>query len=94
MANTRSSKKDIRKTKTRTALNRVKKDAIRAARKKFQNAITAGNAEEAKAAIPGYMKALDKAAKRNTIHKNKASRLKSRISAVYRKLAGGAAKAN
>ena len=92
MANTRSAEKNIRKTKKRTALNRQKKDAIRGARKKLQTAVTAGNVKQTSEELSLYVKALDKAAKRNTIHPNKASRLKSRAAARLKKIAlGGAA---
>ena len=87
MANTRSAEKNIRKTKKRTALNRQRKDAIRSARKNVLAALESGDVKKANVENALYMKALDKAAKRNTIHPNKASRLKSRAAARIKKAA-------
>lgn len=89
MANLRSSKKDIRKTKTRTLRNRAKKDGIREARRSVIKALESGDVKGANEAMKLAMSRLDKAAKSNTIHKNKASRLKSRLAARIKKVALG-----
>ncbi|MFZ4763452.1 MAG: 30S ribosomal protein S20 [Roseimicrobium sp.] len=81
MPNIRSSEKDIRRTKTRTLLNRAWKTKVRALRKKVLAAVTAGDAKSAQEAYNDFASAADKAAKSNAIHKNKASRLKSRVAA-------------
>lgn len=86
MANIRSSKKDIRRTEKRTALNQAKKSRIRTLRKKVLSAITSGDASVAQAAYNEFASAADKAAKTTTLHKNTASRLKSRVAAQIAKI--------
>lgn len=86
MANIRSSKKDIRRTEKRTALNQAKKSRIRTLRKKVLTAVTAGDASAAQAAYNEFASAADKAAKTTTLHKNTASRLKSRVAAQIAKI--------
>jgi small subunit ribosomal protein S20 len=80
MANIRSSEKDIRRTKTRTAQNQAKKSRIRTLRKKVLEAIKKGDKAATQTAYNEFASAADKAAKSSVIHKNTASRLKSRIS--------------
>lgn len=79
MANIKSSKKDIRRIKTRTAQNRVVVSSIRTLRKKAAEAVEAGDATAVADASANYASALDKAAKRGIIHANKANRAKSRL---------------
>lgn len=81
MANTSSSEKSIRQTRTRTKRNRAKKTRIRTLRKSALAAVAAGDAAAAQKAYDKFASAADKAAKGNTIHKNTASRLKSRMAA-------------
>jgi len=87
MANIRSSEKSIRKTKKRTLQNQIKKSRIRTLRKKVLAAVAQGDAALAQTAYNEFSSAADKAAKTNTIHKNTASRLKSRVSAHIAKVA-------
>lgn len=63
----------------RRARNLTQRDAYLAQVKEIKNLAGAGKVEEAKSALPQLYQALDKAAKTNLITKNKASRLKSRI---------------
>ncbi len=58
----------------------MKKDKIKTVRKEIQKAISLKDTELAKKKLAEFFKALDKAAKTHTISKNKASRLKSRVS--------------
>lgn len=79
MANLKSSKKDIRRTKRRTDRN---KPFIRNAKmmpKKILKLAASGNKEEAQKLLPEAYKAVDKAAKKNLIHKNAAARKKSQL---------------
>ena len=89
MANNRSAEKNIRKTKKRTALNRQRKEAIRTKRKSLATAIASGDSKAMGEELRLYTKALDTAASRNTIHKNKASRLKSRAALRIKKIESG-----
>lgn len=78
MANKANSRKAIRQTKKRTALNNVKRKAIKEAMKNLEHALKEG-AKDVEALVVKAQKALDKAAKRNVIHPNKASRLKAQV---------------
>ncbi len=78
MANTSAAKKALRQTKKRTALNRVKKDRVHELIKKTLKAIEDG-ADNAQDLVSQTYKAIDKAAKSNTIHPNKAARIRARL---------------
>lgn len=54
--------------------------ALKDTLKKYKKAVEAGKKDEAAKLLPEVYKKLDKAAKTNLIKKNKASRLKSRLS--------------
>lgn len=78
MANLKSSKKNTRKIAKQTARNRQVKSKIKTLRK---NVKLAEKPEDKKAAARLLVSALDKAAKTNVIHANKARRHKSEVSA-------------
>lgn len=84
MPNIRSSKKDVRRTLARTQRNRAAKSRIRTFRKRALDALKNGDLKAAQAAYNDFASAADKAAKGNTIHKNTASRLKSRLALKFR----------
>ncbi|WPC42503.1 30S ribosomal protein S20 [Clostridium sp. JS66] len=86
MANIKSAKKRIKVIETKTLRNRMIKSALKTAIKKFEVAITSGNAEEAKTTFVSAVKALDMAASKGVVHKNKAARSKSRLSAKLKSL--------
>ncbi|MEI7603840.1 MAG: 30S ribosomal protein S20 [bacterium] len=77
MANLRSSKKDIRRTEKRTAVNKVYRDNMKSAVKGLRTEI----AKKAVADESIYLsqKSIDKAAKEGIIKKQTAARLKSRL---------------
>lgn len=79
MPNIKSAKKALRQNKRRRARNlaqqRVLKEVIRKVKKTAANK----QIDEFNKLLPLLYKKLDKAAKNNLIHKNKASRLKSRL---------------
>lgn len=77
---TSSAKKALRQTKVKKVYNERRKHAYRAAVKEFKKAIADKSFDKAKSLLPQVYKTLDKAAKENTIKKNKASRTKSRLS--------------
>lgn len=79
MANTKSAQKQVRNSYRKWLTNRYVKGKMRGAVQMVREAITSGNAEEAKALMPKAASELDKAAKKNVIHPNKAARLKSRL---------------
>ena len=77
MANHKSSLKRIRQTKARNEHNRYYAKTMRNAVRKLR-AMT--DKEEAQKLYPAVQKMLDKLAKNNIIHKNKAANLKSSLS--------------
>ena len=87
MANTKSALKRVRQTKTRTERNRVLKSRIKTLRKKALSAKESGDAAAASEAFREFSSAVDRAAKGSVIHKNKASRHKSRLSAAVKAIA-------
>jgi small subunit ribosomal protein S20 len=82
---TSSAKKAMRQTKTRHARNVVRKEAYKKAVLNFRKLVAAKKNEEAQKALSVVFKTLDKAAKTKVIEKNKASRLKSRLSQLIAK---------
>jgi small subunit ribosomal protein S20 len=76
MANHKSSLKRIRQTETKRLNNRYYAKTTRNAIKKFR---TETNKEEAVKLYPEVVSMIDKLAKKNVIHKNKASNLKSSL---------------
>ncbi len=79
MAHRRASIKKIRVDKRRYVQNLRIKSGLKSLLRKVTKLITEKAADAAKEASFLYSK-LDKAVKKNIIHKNRASRLKSRIS--------------
>ncbi|MDP4089523.1 MAG: 30S ribosomal protein S20 [Bacillota bacterium] len=79
MANIKSAQKRIRVIEAKTLRNKMIKSALKTKIKKFEVAVDGKNAEEAKAAYIEASKALDMAASKGVIHKNKASNKKSRL---------------
>ena len=84
MANHKSSIKRIRQEEKRRLHNRYYAKTMRNAVKKLR---ATTDKAEAIALYPSVQKMLDKLAKNNIIHKNKASNLKSKLAAKIGKLA-------
>jgi small subunit ribosomal protein S20 len=82
---TSSAKKALRQNKTRHARNLVRKENYKRVIVKYRKLVTAKSMDEAAKLLPLVFKALDKAAKTKVIEKNKASRLKSRLSQLIAK---------
>ncbi len=87
MANIKSAKKRVLVTEKKTARNRMVKSALKTAIKKFEAAVSANNAEEAKELFSKATKALDMAAQKGVVHKNMAARKKSRLAAKLNAMA-------
>ena len=83
MANHKSAIKRIRQEKTRTLHNKYYAKTMRNAVRKLR-ALT--DKEEAVKLYPAVQKMLDKLAKTNIIHKNKAANLKSKLALHVNKL--------
>ena len=83
MANHKSSVKRIRQTKTKTLHNKYYAKTMRNAVRKF---LATTDKEECVKQLPVIQKMLDKLAKRNIIHKNKAANIKSSLALHVNKL--------
>ncbi len=79
MPNTRSAKKELRKTAKRRLLNRSQRSSLRTVVKKVRLAAAAGDQQAAQDALRAAAKKLDQAAAKHLIHKNSAARTKSRL---------------
>ncbi|MCC7356461.1 MAG: 30S ribosomal protein S20 [Candidatus Doudnabacteria bacterium] len=86
MPNTKSAAKAMRQAARRKAYNTITKDKFKSAVKTTKKAITAGTKDVAVETLKAAMAALDKAAKKGVIHKNTASRKKSRLAKAIAKL--------
>ncbi len=84
MANTQSAAKQARKAMRRRVINRAIKSKTRSAEKEIRALIKTGKKEEALKLLPKVHSALDKAAKKGTLHKNNAARRKARIAALLK----------
>ena len=86
MANHVSALKRARQTETRTDRNRASTSKLRSALRGLRTALASGDQKAAQAAFGPTASAIDKAAKTGTLHKNTASRYKSRLSTRVNKL--------
>ncbi|QQG44902.1 MAG: 30S ribosomal protein S20 [Candidatus Sungiibacteriota bacterium] len=82
---TQSAKKALRQSMRRRVQNLKRKEAYKTVVKNIKKLAAAGKQKEAEKLLPQLYKALDKAAKTHAIHKNKASRLKSRLTKLVSK---------
>jgi small subunit ribosomal protein S20 len=87
MANHKSSIKRARQTIVRTERNRAEKSRMKTLRKKTLSAVAAGDKDAAAKASAEFSSAVDKAAKKNVIHPNKAANLKSKTAKAIAALA-------
>ena len=87
MARTRSAAKQARAGLRRQAHNKAIKARLHTLERKFLDCIEAKQAPEAASALRTVSSALDKAAKTQVIHRNLASRKKSRLAARLKTLA-------
>lgn len=87
MANTKQALKMIRKTKRRTAHNRMWKNRIKEAIKTLDEIVAQPETETAKVSesYQNLQKVIDKAQKKGVIDSNKANRIKSRKSKQLKK---------
>lgn len=87
MANIKSAKKRILVTARKTAVNKSRKSEIKTYIKKFEAALNSGEIEKAKAYLKDIESRIDRAAAKNTLHKNAAARKISRLQARLNKIA-------
>ncbi len=81
MANHFSALKRARQTERKTAVNRNNKSRLRTAVRRFREALASGDTNNAPTVYRETVSALDKAVQKGVIHKNTASRYKSRLNA-------------
>ncbi len=86
MPNTKSAAKAMRQSIRRRKRNITTKDKFKEAVKEVKKLITAGKKTEASDAMKKAMSTLDKATKTGVIHKNTASRRKSRMAKAIAKI--------
>lgn len=86
MPNTKSAQKAMRQSRRRTEINARTKFKYKGAVKSVRKAVGASDAKLAAEELKKAMSALDKAVKKNVIHKNTASRRKSRLAKAIAKL--------
>lgn len=79
MAHSLSAKKRIRQSLKRRARNRARKDELKDKLKGYQAALTKGDWKKAEEELRTVTKSLDQVAAKHTIHKNAASRKRSRL---------------
>ncbi len=89
MANRPSSKKRIRQNARRHRLNNWRRDRIKQAVRAFDEAVADGDAAAASQRLEVCYKELDRVAAKGTIHKNRASRRKSRLAKRLKTIAQG-----
>ena len=86
MANIKSAMKRIKVTRFKTLRNKMIISSLKTSIRKYEDALKAGNLEEAKALYRSVASLIDKAASKGTLHKNTAARKKSRLSKRLKKV--------
>ena len=81
MANTAQAKKRVKQAEKARARNASQRSTMRTAVKKVLRTLEGGDKSALQAVYVSASSALDRAARKGLIHKNKAARLKSRLSA-------------
>ena len=87
MANTKSAEKAARQAEKHRARNVALRSRMRSAVRKVNDAITKGDAEEARAVYRAAMPMIDTLVNKRIVHRNKADRHKSRLAARIRAMA-------
>ena len=86
MPQRRTAIKALRINRTRRLSNQDIKTDIKKTIKKFHSFIKANNKEDSQKTLQAIYKKFDKAAKRNILHKNTASRRKSKFSKLLQSI--------
>ena len=79
MPNIDSAKKRVRSNAKKEVVNTFVTSSMKTAIKKFENSVKAGSADEASNNLNIAIQRIDKAVSSGLVHKNKAARLKSRL---------------
>lgn len=78
MANSRQALKRVRQNVKRNAINNALKSRVKSLRKRSIEAATSGDKEASQKAFTQFTSIVDKCAKKNIFHRNKAANLKSK----------------
>ncbi|MEZ0536263.1 30S ribosomal protein S20 [Caldicellulosiruptoraceae bacterium PP1] len=87
MANIKSAKKKIKVIRRRTLENKIQKIKMKKAIKEMKKALLANDVSKARELYPNVAKIIDQTAAKGIIHKNNASRKKSRLMKLINKYA-------
>ncbi len=87
MANTHCDKKAIRKIARRTEVNKARRSRVRTYLRKFEEAVTSGDAKAATTAFVDAQSELMRAVTKGVVHKNTGARKVSRLAARLKALA-------
>ena len=79
MAHSLSAKKRVRQNAKKRVINRSRKSMVKTQMKHFEVALGTGEVDKAQEQYRLLVKKLDKVASTSTMHKNTASRMKSRM---------------
>lgn len=82
MAHSLSAKKRVRQNATHNARNRWRKVKYREAIKDYRETLLHGSVQDAETKLTAIYKMLDQVSSTSTMHKNTASRYKSRLTAA------------
>jgi small subunit ribosomal protein S20 len=88
MANTSSAKKAARKTVRRTEINKSRRTRMKTEVVKVEDAIAAGDKQQALAALKGAEPVLARTGQKGIVHKRAASRKISRLTKRVKAMAG------
>jgi small subunit ribosomal protein S20 len=94
MPNNRNAAKAMRQANKRRLKNRSQRATLKTIMKNVRTAAGSSDNQNADAALSLAAKRLDQAASRKLIHRNKAARLKSRLSALVNKSKASSAPAS
>ena len=86
MANNPGAKKAIRKIERRTEVNKARRSRVRTFLRRFDEALTGGDAAAARTAFIEAQSELMRAVSKGVVHKNTGARKVSRLAARLKKL--------
>ncbi len=86
MPNIKSAKKRVKVIKVKSLQNQMTKSALKTSIKKFEAVVATGDKASAGALFVDAVKKIDQAASKNILHKNTASRRKSKLAIALNKI--------
>lgn len=86
MPNTASSKKRLRQNEKLRIHNRAQRSKLRGQLRKVRDAVKAGDSDVASTEMRIAQKRIDQAAAKNLLHRNTASRVKSRLNKMVKEM--------